>query len=287
MTIAQAIRLTELLSIMLIVFGFGLRSSTRDATFLFRNPSLLLRSLLAMNVLLPLFSATIVAVFALRPAIAIALVALALSPVPPFLPGRQLKLVVHPQYIFGLFGATSLLAIVLAPSTVALLGVAFTRQISIAPVLIAKTVALTVLVPFALGMVVRRMMLAFAERASSLADKVGTWLLIVAFIPVLIREWPAMISLIGNGTVLAFVAFTVIGLAAGHLLGGPNPDRRTVLALATASRHPGVALTIATDIFPDQKLVAPALLLYLLVGAIASAPYVMWRRRLHKLALAA
>ncbi len=52
-----------------------------------------------------------------------------------------------------------------------------------------------------------------------------------------------------------------------HLLGGPDPDDRTALALATASRHPGVALLIPTGNFPNQKLVAPAMVLYLIVGA--------------------
>jgi BASS family bile acid:Na+ symporter len=57
-----------------------------------------------------------------------------------------------------------------------------------------------------------------------------------------------MISLVGNGTILALGAFTLAGLAAGHLLGGPNRDDCTVLALATASRHPGVALAIASAV---------------------------------------
>jgi bile acid:Na+ symporter, BASS family len=277
MNIADLVRSAALISIILIVFGFGLRSTVSAATYLFRYPSLLVRSLLAMNVLLPLFAASMVGVFALRPAVGIALIALAVSPVPPFLPGKQLRLVAHEDYVFGLFGASSLLAIVLAPLTVALIGSVFSRQISIAPSVIAKTVALTVLVPFSLGMIVRRMTPVFADRASPLAGKVGMLLLITAIVPVLIHEWPAMISLYGNGTVLALFAFTVVGLAVGHLLGGPNSDNRTVLALGTASRHPGVALAIATEIFPDEKLVAPALLLYLLVGAIASTPYVVWR----------
>jgi BASS family bile acid:Na+ symporter len=104
-------------------------------------------------------------------------------------------------------------------------------------------------------------------------------LLVAAIVPVLITMWPAMISLIGDGTLLAIVAFIVVGLAVGHFLGGPDSDDRTVLALATATRHPGVALVIATGNFPGEKLVAPALMLYLLVGAIASTPYVMWRKR--------
>jgi BASS family bile acid:Na+ symporter len=282
MTIAQLVLLVELFSSVLIAFGFGLRSTVRDATTLFRHPLLLARSVIATSVLMPLFATSMVAIFSLRPAIGIALIALAVSPVPPILPDQQLKLVAHQDYVFGLFGASSLLAIVLAPLTVALIGAVFAREISISPSAIAITVGVTVLVPFSLGMIVRRIRPAFAERSSPLAGKLGMLLLIFAAIPVLITEWPAMISLIGNGTIVALVAFTGIGLGVGHLLGGPNSDHRTVLALGTASRHPGVALAIASELFPDQELVEPALVLYLVVGAIASAPYALWRWKRHK-----
>jgi bile acid:Na+ symporter, BASS family len=282
MTIEQLIRLFVLLSIMLIVFGFALKSTWHDATSLFRHPQLLLRSLLSMNVLLPLFAALLAAVFSLRPAIALSLLALAVSPVPPFLPGKQLKLVAHREYVFGLLGATSLLAIALVPLTVAVIGFAFARRIDIAPWVIGRMVALTVLVPFALGILVRRASTNVAERISPLAGKIGVVLLVLAIVPVLVTLWPAMMSLVGDGTLAVFLAFTLVGLGVGHLLGGPDPDDRTVLALATATRHPGVALAIVSAAFPGQKLVAPALILYLLVATIASAPYVVWRSRQHK-----
>jgi hypothetical protein len=51
MTIAQLVLSAELLSSVLIVFGFGLRSTVRDATTLFRYPLLLVRSVLATSVL--------------------------------------------------------------------------------------------------------------------------------------------------------------------------------------------------------------------------------------------
>jgi BASS family bile acid:Na+ symporter len=279
MSAADLIRLTELVSSILIVFGFGLRSAMRDASALFRHPLLLVRSLFAMNVLLPLIAALMVAMFALRPPIGIALIAVAVSPVPPFLPGQQLKLVTRQEYVLGLFGASSLLAIVVAPLTVALIGLLFTRQISIAPTAIAKIVSLTVLVPFSLGMIARHRIAVFAKRASPIVGNVGMFLLVVAAVPVLFTTWSEMISLIGNGTLIALVAFTLVSLTVGHLLGGRNPDNRTILALAAATRHPGVALTIATQMFPDQHLVAPALLLYLFVSGIASAPYILWRMR--------
>ena len=267
---------------MLIVLGFALLCTWSDATSLFRNRGLLLRSLLAMNVILPLFAAALAALFTLRPVIEVVLIALAVSPVPPFLPLKQSKLVGHHEYIYGLLGATSLLTIVLAPATVILIGLIASRHASINPIAIARIVALTVLVPFALGLFLRRVKPNLAERSSPIASKLGMALLVIAVVPVLIKMWPAMIALVGDGTVVAIIAFIVVGLAAGHLLGGPDPSTRTVLALATATRHPGVALVIATANYPDTKLVAPAVLLYLLVSIVASTPYIMWRKRQKK-----
>jgi len=282
MNVEDIIRIAVLLSIMLIVLGFGLLCTWSDATSLFRNRGLLLRSLLAMNVILPLFAAALAALFTLRPVIEVVLIALAVSPVPPFLPLKQSKLVGHHEYIYGLLGATSLLTIVLAPATVILIGLIASRHASINPIAIARIVALTVLVPFALGLFLRRVKPNLAERSSPIASKLGMALLVIAVVPVLIKMWPAMIALVGDGTVVAIIAFIVVGLAAGHLLGGPDPSTRTVLALATATRHPGVALVIATANYPDTKLVAPAVLLYLLVCIVASMPYIMWRKRQKK-----
>ena len=76
-------------------------------------------------------------------------------------------------------------------------------------------------------------------------------------------------ALIGNGNVLAIVIFNVAGLAIGHVLGGPNRDHSIVLALATACRHPAIALSLAAANFPDQRFGA-TILLYLIVSAIVS-----------------
>ena len=280
MTIETLVRLVVLLSEMLIVFGVALRSSWSDATSLFRRPTLLLRALLSMNVLLPLFAASTAAVLDLPRAIEILLVALAVSPVPPKLPGRQLQLVTHPAYVFGLLGTTSLLAIVLAPLTMAVIGLMFSRRMDVSAWVVARMVTLTVLLPFSLGIIVRRCASKFAERASRAAGKLGVLLLVIAALPVLMAVWSDMIALIGDGTILAIVVFTVVGLAVGHLLGGPDPDNRTALALATASRHPGVALAIAASSFPGEKLVEPAMILYVAISLVVSRPYVVWRRRL-------
>jgi BASS family bile acid:Na+ symporter len=84
------------------------------------------------------------------------------------------------------------------------------------------------------------------------------------------------IPLIGNGTLAAMLAFSLIGLGVGHLLGGRVPGDRATLALSTAARHPGVAMAIAKVNFPEQTLVLPAVLMYILLNAIVSLGYSRW-----------
>jgi predicted Na+-dependent transporter len=266
---------------MLLVLALGLRSAPGDARYLLARPALLIRSLLAMNVVMPLLVLWLVMAFDLRPPVKIALFALSISPVPPFLPGKQLKLPASQGYTYGLFATTALVAIVLVPLTMTWIGGRVSAEVHIGAAKVLSIVAMTVLIPLAVGIVVRHFAPRAAAQVAPIADKLGSVLLIVAFIPVLIVQWPAMRSLLGDGTLLAIVAFTALGLAVGHLLGGPQPQDRSVLALATASRHPAVALAIAAASFPEQKLVAAAVLLALIVGVLASVPYTAWRKRLH------
>jgi len=78
---------------------------------------------------------------------------------------------------------------------------------------------------------------------------------------------------VGNGILVSFSVFAAAGLLVGHFLGGPDLENRSVLALATAACHPGIAVAIAHANFPDQKLAVPAVFTYTIVGAILAAPY--------------
>jgi BASS family bile acid:Na+ symporter len=85
-------------------------------------------------------------------------------------------------------------------------------------------------------------------------------------------------SALGNGTAVALAAVVVAGLVVGHLMGGPEPEHSTVLALSSASRHPAIALTLASINYPDEQFVG-IILLYLIISAVICIPYVAWQRR--------
>jgi len=146
---------------------------------------------------------------------------------------------------------------------------------------VALIVLLTVLAPLTAGLIVNRFAPTLAARIAGPVSLFATILLVVAALPVVVAAWPAVKSMIGNGTLLALAVFAAVGLAVGHWLGGSNPDHRTVLALATSARHPAVALAIAGANFQQQKAVLAVVFLYLVVGTAVSLPYVVWRKRRH------
>ena len=143
-----------------------------------------------------------------------------------------------------------------------------------------KELTLPKLLPVLAGMTVRHLAPAFARRIDKPLSIVATVVLVLACIPILVKQWPEMGRLVGNYSVVAMAAFALVGMAVGHWLGGPDPDERSVLALATAARHPAVALAIAHNAF-DKTGVMAAVLMVLLVGSVVAIPYVKWSRRHH------
>jgi BASS family bile acid:Na+ symporter len=99
---------------------------------------------------------------------------------------------------------------------------------------------------------------------------------------VLVAAFPRLAQVLTFGTVAAIAVFTVLGLAFGHLLAGPDPGDSAVLALASAVRHPGIALAVAGANFPSLD-VGAVIILYLLIGAVVCIPYM---KRMHQRAAA-
>ncbi len=278
MTLAGLLPIVLQSSIFLLVLSLGLNADLRAALHLFARPAALLRAVVAMNVLVPAFAVAMVLVFEPPHVVQVALVAIALSPVPPFLPLKAMKAGGQHTYTIGLLVAAASLSIVLIPSAVLLLDLIFPARLAMPPAAIAKIVALSVLLPLAVGMVVRLVAPGVADKGARPVLLLAAALLVAALVPVLVTAWPAILSLIGNGTVLLLAALVAVGLVAGHFLAGPVPEERTVLALASGARHPGVAIALAHANFPDDKLVLPAVLLYLVVGTLVAVPYVQWAK---------
>ena len=273
MTIAEVASLLIRTSLFAVVVALGMSSTWRDATSLLRSPALLVRSVLSMQVLTPLLAIGLAVALPLHPGVRTAIVVLALAPVPPLLPGKQMEIGGNRPYAISLLVVSGVLSIATIPISLQLMDDLSPLSLRIAPSVIAKLVATSVLVPLVVGLLIGAVAPAFGRRASPFLAKGGMGLLVLGLLPPLIVAIPAMRGLIGDGTLAVCAVLCVVALAIGHLLGGPDRDDRTVLALSTAMRHPGIAIALASANVAHEPLAIPAILLYVIVSAVVRAPY--------------
>jgi BASS family bile acid:Na+ symporter len=281
MDIAQLAKLALSTSIPLLVVALGMRATFADATMLFREifrpPHRLSRAVLALNVAVPVVAVVVAKLFGLPAAVKLAILAMAVSPIPPLLPRKQLKSGAHEGYVFGLLVALSLTAIVTVPVGVHVIGRLFDRDTEIGLERVVALVGTTILLPLGVGLALRTLAPRVAERLGPWLARLGNVLLVAGLVPTLLSVWPAMLSLVGDGSVLAIAAVVVLAIASGHAFGGPDYDERTALGIASAMRHPGMALAIAALNMPDVRRGMAGVLLYLVVAVVATTLYGKWR----------
>src|SRR5258705_7886527 len=226
MSLAKLLPLAIQIALMLMVLSLGLKATAGDLLYLFRRPGQLVRALLSMDVIVPLIAVGLAAGFARDPAVKIALVTLALAPLPATFPKKALKAGCKVSYTVGLMVAITLVAIVYIPLALGLIGSVFGITVQMSAGAVGGLVFWSLLVPLVVGVAIHHLATAFADRASEPVARAADILLLVAIIPIAIKVLPAVWSLVGNGTVLVMLVFALLALASGHLLGGPDPEDR-------------------------------------------------------------
>lgn len=267
-------------SIFLALFAEGTVISLADVRYLFGKPLPLLRTLLALNVLSPLVAVLVCRTFSLHPAVMVALVTLACAPVGGLFPQAMLALVPagRTAYAHGVFFATALTSVLLTPLSVELLNLIFRGDAHIRPLTVAEVAVGAMLLPLGLGIALGRHWSGVSRWRPRL-QRFSSLLLLASLLAFLPIASPQLATIVREGTLAAIAVTTLVSMAAGHVLGGPEQDSRTMLAFATVARHPGVALAVAG--LTEQPLAPAGVLLAVLVNQFAVIPYKLWRKRVH------
>ncbi|HEX7977104.1 MAG TPA: hypothetical protein VF461_00770 [Gemmatimonadaceae bacterium] len=274
MTFTSAILIAANVSLVMTMLCAGMGGISGDRTYLSCRRGLLIRSLLAVVVLQPAFAVWLCYAFELPTAAKTALLALAVSPMPPILPSGLMK--VRGSRIFE-----TALSFVVAAATVATIPAslwAFSFFLDAPPridfVMVARLIALNILLPLAVGFVGRRLSAETTARAVTLLTIGATAILLLVLLALLVWSRPAISSIVGSGSVTAVVLMAVAGLIIGHVCGGPARKNRRVLAMATATRHPALAIALVSAASPhDAKLGGVVIVFAVLVAGVAAIPY--------------
>jgi BASS family bile acid:Na+ symporter len=260
------------------VLSVGLRTSWGDLRQAFKQPGLLLRGLLVVELAVPLLTLAIVKLLPVdAPAAGVLLIA-AVCPGAPFLVGNVARMGGTREVALALLMVVAFLAPFIAPAWMWALGRFFDVQVSIAPLAVVGVFARSVFIPLAIGLVVRAAAPTFAERAALWIDRafiVGVLVLAVSLLfiglPQLLRSEPWSI---------VAAALVVLGSAAlGHAAGGPLLPDRMAFAIAAVLGNPGLVLLALAGIF-DKADAAAAISALLIMRLLALAPYKLWVNRL-------
>ena len=151
------------------------------------------------------------------------------------------------------------------------------RGVRVRPLEVGGQVFVAQLLPLATGMGVRLLRPALADRIAGPLGKGALALMLALVVLVLVDGWRALTEP-GWWPTLAIVLLTVGALLAGHLLGGPEPATRTILAVASAARYPALCFLVIALNYPRMG-VEGVVITYWLLAALARMPYIAWRRR--------
>lgn len=271
------------LTIFSLMLATGVNHSFQQLTSLWRQPGLLLRSLMAVIVLVPMVVAILLQLFELPPAVATGLVVLAAAPGAPLTTKRSQIAGGDPTYSASLQLTLALLAVVITPLILAIFyGLFEFATARVTPLDVARQVGEVTFLPVIIGLLIQHVSPRLAEVIAKPMLILANGLFILLFV-VLISllalkpDLQAMLNLGGLPTA-AIIIMVGASLAIGHLLGGPSQEERAVLAIASIARNVGLALFIAGLCDYGQDFI-PTLLTYIILGALLAVPYSIWSKR--------
>jgi len=260
------------LSVALIVFAQGLKISTGEVMNYFRErPWLLVRSLIAVLIIVPAVALAIILMLKPPKEVAVALSILVSCPPAPLMIKATPNLGKgSAAFMASLHLSLAVLALITVPAILYIISIPLGFHADVNLVKMMMILSKTILIPVVLGMAIRSYFPAFADKASPVLDKVGTIGLLILVIVVLVKFFPALL----NMDLWSYLVISVVSasaLSVGHFLGPKDPHERTSLAIESGVRHPALALTIAVSNYTAAialPILVPSVLVFIIIAVL-------------------
>jgi bile acid:Na+ symporter, BASS family len=267
----------------IIMLGLGLSLTPRDFTRVLRHPKAVVIALVCQLVLLPVVCFGLVLLFRLPPVLAVGMMMLAASP-----GGTTANLYSHlfrgdVALNISLTAVNSVIAVITLP-VITNLAIAyfepFDGQLGLQWAKTLEVFAI-VLLPVAVGMLVRRLRPAFADRMDKPVRLVSVIVLIVVIAGAVASNWALLVD---NATQLSLITaiFCVISLAVGYVI--PRlfrvpPRQATASSFEIGIHNATLAIVIAQTVLGSTELSLPAAVYGVLMFFIAFGFGVLIRGR--------
>jgi predicted Na+-dependent transporter len=252
-------KITGLLFVVSSMLAMGLSLTIGQIIQPLKNVRLVILALLANFVLVPALAYLILRLIPLEQSLAVGLAVLSMAAGAPFLP----KLVQGAQgniaFSVGLMVLLMVVTIVYMPLVLPLM----LQGVSVNPWDIAKSLIVLMLIPLAIGLLIKSHSPDVAAHWQPLMAKISSLAILILLVVGLGLNVSNIISFIGTGGIIALLFFIIGSFLIGFLLGGSNPAERSVMGLGTAQRNVSAALVVAAQNFSGTNTLS-----FVLVGAI-------------------
>jgi BASS family bile acid:Na+ symporter len=233
-----------------------------------KNTRLVLLALLANFVLVPLLAFGIVRLIPMEKSLQIGLAVLATAAGAPFLPKLVQGAKGNIALSVGLMVLLMVVTIVYLPVVLPLL----LQGVQVNPWDIAQSLIVLMLIPLAIGLLIKSHSPESAAHWGSLMNKISSLAILILLVVGLGLNASNILNLVGTGALLALLLFIIGSLMIGFILGGRDPGMRSVMGLGTAQRNVSAAIVVAAQNFTEGNtmtfiLVASIILLLVLLPA--------------------
>ena len=240
-----------------------------------KNMRLLVVSLVANFVVVPLLAVAVAKTMRLEEPFAVGLLLLALAPGAPFIP----KVV---QIARGNLAFATGLMVLLIVGTAADLPLLLPRLIAGVEIdtwEVERSLFLLMLLPLFIGLTVHAKFHSLPAWLGSSMGFVANVSGLVVFVLILVFNFKSVLSLFGTGAIFAGLVFVVLSVFVGRLFGGSDRAIRDALGLGTGLRNVGAALLVGAKNFNDPR-VNVMVIVTALVGLFILVPVAgAWGRR--------
>jgi BASS family bile acid:Na+ symporter len=133
---------------------------------------------------------------------------------------------------------------------------------------IATPLVLTMLLPLVLGLAIDKFLPHLAERLQPIMGPTSNIALVVLFATTLLTNFGRLLDVFGTGAILAALLFIAGAFLLGYLLGMTGRGTREELGLATAQRNIAAATVVATQSIGDPDTLVMVVVTSLITMAI-------------------
>jgi bile acid:Na+ symporter, BASS family len=233
----------------MLAMGLGLTVSEIISPL--RNLRLVVLSLLANFVLMPLAAVALATLLRLDEPLGVGLLLLGTAAGAPFLPKLAQIAKGNLAFAVGLMVLLMVITVGYLPLVLPLL----VPGVSVNPGKIARSLFLLMLLPLAGALAIKAYFADAAARAKPPLDRVSSLSLVLLALLMTIANVNSVLAVFGTRGILAGVLFIALGFGAGWLLGAPEMGTRRVLALGTAQRNIAAALVVGSQSFDNPEVV--------------------------------